>query len=233
MKKLLCLALAVLMLFTLAACAEEPAPTEPKNDTAPATQAPDTQAPDTQAPETTQAPAPAEVPTPAEIEAAIAAALGDGYLAVVEIPEDEIFTSPVGWLEDISIVDSWVAKQAAVSALNPDNVAVVKCKTAADAETVVQAFNNCYAQQVGYSRQYPFSVAKVEGCRIYRVEDTVMYVLAGADADPEAGEEAAAQLAAAEYAKIDAAVEALFGFVPENLAVIPEDNGSGGGLLGG
>ena len=130
-------------------------------------------------------------------------------------------------------MDSWVAKQAAVSALNPDNVAVVKCKTAAAAETVVQAFNDFFAQQVSYASLYPYSVAKVEGCRIYRVEETVLYVLAGADADPEAGEEAAAKLAAEEYAKIDAAIESLFGYVPENLAVIPEDNGSGGGLLGG
>ena len=240
MKKLLCLALAVLMLFALAACAQNnnetktPATnapdTQPPETKAPETKAPETQAPETKAPETE--PAPAQGYTPAEIEAAIAAALGDGYLATVQIPEDEIYTCPLGWLEDASVVESWVAKQAAISALNPDNVVVAKCKTAADAETVVQAFNNCFAQQIGYSRQYPFSVAKVEGCRICRVEDTVMYILTGAEADPEADEEAAARLAAAEYEKVDAALQTLFGFVPENLAEIPDDQGSGG-LLGG
>ena len=54
MKKLLCLALAVLMLFTLAACAEN------NNETL----TPDTPA-TTTPPETTQAPAPAETPSAA------------------------------------------------------------------------------------------------------------------------------------------------------------------------
>lgn len=238
MKKLLCLALAVLMLLALAACAGNTTPTDPKNDTAPATQTPDTKAPDTQAPDTqapeTEAPAPAELPSPAEIEAAIAAALGDGYLATVDVPEEEIYMCPLGWVEDMSILDSWVAKQALISAVDLDNVVVAKCKDAADTEKVVNAFNNSFAQACGYVSQYPFNVAKVQNARIYCVGDTVMFLMAGASADAEADEEAAAQLAASEYEKIDAAVEALFGFLPENLAVVPEDSGSsGGGLLGG
>lgn len=228
MKKLLCLALAVLMLFALAACAENPTPTESKNDTTPATDAPETKAPDT-----TAAPAPAELPSPVEIEAAVAAALGDGYLATVDVAEEEIYLCPLGWLEDMSILESWVAKQAVISAVDLDNVVVAKCKDAADTEKVVEAFNNSFAQTVSYVRQYPFGTAKVLGARIYRVGDTVMFLMAGAS-DDSGDAETEAKLAETEYAKIDAALEKLFGFVPENLAVIPEDNGnSGGGLLGG
>lgn len=231
MKKLLCLALAVLMLFALAACAENPTPTEPKNDTTPATQAPDTQAPDTQAPETTQAPAPAEAPTPAEIEAAIAAALGEGYKATVDVPEDGFFMSPVGWLEQEK-VKSYVAKEALITALDLDTVAIAECEEGY-ADEAVSIFNQSFAQSVSYIHQYTYGVAKVENGRIYKVGNTVMLIIAGASPDEDMDDEAKAKLALDEYAKIDAAIESLFGFVPENLAVIPEDNGSGGGLLGG
>lgn len=223
MKKLLCLALAALMLFGLAACAENGGETKaPETTLAPET---------TKAPETTEAPKPA--PTPAEIEAAVAAALGEGYLATVDVSEEDLWSCPLGWLEDLSILDTWVAKQAAVPALNMDTVIVAKCKDAADADKVIGVYNDYLAQTVGYTRQYPFGAAKVQGARICKVDDLALFILAGAEADPEADEEAAAKLAAAEYEKIDAALEALFGYVPENLAVIPEDTGASGGLLGG
>lgn len=229
MKKLICLALAVLMLFALTACAQN------NNETrTPENAVPETQSSGTKAPETTQAPAASELPSPAEIEAAIAAALGDGYLATVDVPEEEIYICPLGWLEDMSILDSWVAKQALISAVDLDNVVIAKCKDAADTEKVVDAFNNSFAQACGYVRKYPFGVAKVENARIYKVDDTVMMILAGASPDENMEAEVEAKLAADEYAKIDAALEKLFGFLPENLAVIPEDSGnSGGGLLGG
>ena len=227
MKKLLCLALAALMLFSLAACAQN------SNETkTPDTQAPDTQVPDTtEAPETTEAPAPAEVPTPAEIEAAIAAALGEGYLATVDVPEEEIFLSPLGWL-DLTKVKSYVAKQAQVTALNMDAVVIAECEEGY-ADEAVDQLNQSFAQTVGYIRQYPFGVAKVENARIYKEGNTVMLIIAGANAGDDADAEAEAKLAVAEYEKVDAALKALFGAVPENLAVIPEEGGSGGGLIGG
>ena len=54
-----------------------------------------------------------------------------------------------------------------------------------------------------------------------------------ASADPEATDEAQAELADAEYAKIDKVIEDLFGSVPENLAIVTEDSGNHGGLIGG
>lgn len=46
-------------------------------------------------------------------------------------------------------------------------------------------------------------------------------------------DEDAAKLAASEYEKIDNTIKELFGSLPENLAVIPEDNenNNGGGLI--
>lgn len=58
-----------------------------------------------------------------------------------------------------------------------------------------------------------------------------MYITAGATPDENASEEDAAKLADEEYKKIDNAVKELFGTLPENLAVIPEDDGNHGGLL--
>ncbi len=226
MKKLLCLVLAALMLLTLVACAEIKDPTDTQK-------IPDTNAvPDTtKAPDTTAAPAPAEAPTPAEIEAAIAAALGEGYLATETVPQDEIFTSAIGWLDQTK-VKSCIAKQALVSALNMDQIAIAECEDGY-ADEAVELFNQSFAQTVSYVRQYPFGVAKVENARIYKVGNTVMLIIAGAAPAEDADAEAEAKLAADEYAKIDAALAELFGFVPENLAVIPEDNGGSGGLLGG
>ncbi len=226
MKKLLCLALAVLMILSLAACAQNNNETPP-----PETLTPDTkEAQTTQAPDTTQAPAPAETPTPAEIEAAIAAALGEGDLATVDVPEEELYSSPIGWL-DQSKVKSWVAKQALVSALNMDQVAIAECEDGY-ADEAVELFNQSFAQTMSYVRMYNFGVAKVENARIYKVGNTVMLIIAGAAPAEDADDEAAAKLADEEYAKIDAALAELFGELPENLAVIPENNG-GGGLLGG
>ena len=83
---------------------------------------------------------------------------------------------------------------------------------------------------VGYIRQYPFGVAKVEGTRIFASGNYVMYILAGASYDGE-DSDGEIKLADAEYAKIDAAVKTIFGTLPVNLAEIPEDSGNGGGLI--
>lgn len=212
MKKILCLVLAVLLLLSLAACSEN----EAGKETAGPTDAPATKSP-TDAPATTEAPAPENIPAPKEIERLIADAVGlENYLAVVEVPKEELYSCALAEA-DLDKLESYVAKQALVSAVNMDTVVVAKCKEADYAEELVKIFQMSYDRTMDYVRQYPFSVAKAENARLYRVGDTVMLILAGAEADAEASEEDAAKLAVSEYEKIDAALEKLLGFLPENL----------------
>ena len=162
--------------------------------------------------------------SPADVEAAIANALGDGYLSTVDAPEDELFSTVVSMI-DFSQVDDYVIKQATVSAVNPDSVVVLKCKSGY-ADTAVDLINESYAQILSYSRLYSFSVTKVEGARLYKVGDTVIFVIGGANAEDGVSAEDEAKLAASEYEKIDSAIKELFGTLPENLAVVTEPDDS-------
>ncbi|MDE7230057.1 MAG: hypothetical protein K2N56_06205, partial [Oscillospiraceae bacterium] len=66
-------------------------------------------------------------------------------------------------------------------------------------------------------------VLKVNGTRIYRIGDTVMFILAGRSPENGISTDEEAALAEAEYAKIDGAIKKLFGYIPENLAEITMD----------
>ena len=165
--------------------------------------------------------------TPAEIEQKIADAVGkDNYLCDIEIDKD--------WLQnsfqlDMSKVESYVAKQNSIGSVNPDTVIVLKTKDGY-ASDAVKTLNTYYAQVVSYIRQYPFGTAKVMNARIYQSGDYVLYIIAGASYDGE-DSEAENKLAVSEYAKIDEAIKSVFGTLPENLAVVPEDDGNNGGLI--
>lgn len=165
--------------------------------------------------------------TPAEIEQKIAEAVGnDNYLCNVDIDED--------WLKNIyrldtSKIESYVAKQNSIGSVNPDTVIVLKTKDGY-ADEAVKAINEGYDQIVSYIRQYPFGTAKVLNARLYQSGDYVIYVIAGASYDGEDAE-AENKLAVSEYAKIDEVIKSVFGKLPKNSAVVPEDNGGGGGLI--
>lgn len=227
MKKLIALLLAAMMLLTFVACAKDKTDASdpsaaPETNTLPTsatTQAqPETDAPTE--PATEPAPTPVEDLSPADIEAAIANALGDGYLCTMDVPEDELFASVIGVL-DMTKVKRYVAKQTAVPSVNIDSVVVAECESGYAGDAVKLIIDR-YAQTVDYARLYSFGVPKAEGARLYQVGDTVIFVVAGADPDVDADDAQIAQLAANEYAKVDAAIAALFGAVPENLMVIPE-----------
>lgn len=206
MKKLTAFLLAALLLLSLTACAEN------NSNPTKGTEA-------NNKPETTQATeAPKKDVTPAEAEAAIAKALGEGYLCTVDIPEEELPLSNMADL-DLSKINAYVGKQAAVTAVNMDTVIVLDCKDGY-AEEAVKTLNENFGRTVSYIRQYPFGVAKVEGARLYRVDNLVLFILAGAAYSGE-DPEAEAKLAADEYQKIDDAVKALFGSLPENLISVP------------
>lgn len=166
-------------------------------------------------------------PSPKEIDAAIAEALGNGYLCTADVPDDEILLSCIGWL-DLTKVEEYVVKQPAIFA--QDCIGIVKCKPDYTDEAL-KTLNERFAQSISYIRQYPFDVAKVEGTRIFRFGNTLMYITAGAPAAEDMSEEDAAKLADSEYKKIDEAIKDLFGTSPENLAVMPEETEQGGGGL--
>lgn len=216
MKKVSALILALMMVVGLAACSSAPNKENPNtnNNTSQTDEKPKEEIKEA---------------TPADIEAAIAKALGDGYLATVEVPKEDIMMTVLGRL-DMEQVESYLVKQAVVTSVDLDTVVIAKCKEGYGDEAV-KAFNDAYAQTISYIRQYPFGVAKVEGARLYKIGDTVIYVIAGASADEGTSDEDAAKLSAGEYEKIDAAIKNVCGALPENLAVIPEDSGNNSGAL--
>lgn len=164
---------------------------------------------------------------PSDIEKKIADAVGkDNYLCDIDIEKD--------WLQnsfqlDMSKIDSYIAKQNSIGSVNPDTVVILKTKDGY-ADEAVKVLNTYFAQVVSYIRQYPFGTAKVLNARIYRSGDYVLYIIAGASYDGE-DSEAENKLAVSEYAKIDEVVKSVFGTLPQNLAVVPEDDGNNGGFI--
>lgn len=150
--------------------------------------------------------------SPAEIEAAIADALGDGYLSPDDMPEFRLLKNIPDL--DLDKVDSYVAKETRLS--SHDTVIVVKCKEASYTDDVVKIFNDYLATLFDEIREYPVGVAKVENARLFKANDTVMFIIGGA---PALTEEEEAKLAISEYKKIDAAIKELLGYSPKNLAI--------------
>lgn len=165
--------------------------------------------------------------SPEEIKDKIADAVGaDNFLCDTEI-EEFYLTNSYGF--DLSKIESYVALQNSISSINPDTIIILKTKDDY-ADTAVDAINTIYAQSVSYIRQYPFNTAKVLNAKLYSEADYVIYVIAGASYDGEDSEEEN-RLAVSEYEKIDEAIKDIFGKLPENKAVVPEDTGSAGGLI--
>ena len=161
------------------------------------------------------------------IEDAVVNAIGEeNYFCDVEKDRTMLFARLE--LDESQIVE-YIAKENSISSVHLDQIMIFKVKDGY-ADTVVEKINDDFAQTVGYVRQYPFGVAKVLNARLYKSGDYVVFVLAGADYDGD-DSEAEEKLAEEEYAKIDKAMEEIFGTVPENLLVIPEDDGSNGGLM--
>lgn len=227
MKKSALIITALVLALTLASCGNQnpntPDTTSPKAETVePETDKPAETTPDTKKDDST-----ASEITPASIEKAIADAVGsENYLCDTDIEES--------WLKnsfglDLSKVKSYVAKQNAISAVNLDTVIILKSEDGY-ADTAVELLNESYSGAVSYIRQYAFGVGKVMNARIYKEGNYVMYILAGANYEGN-DEEKEDEFAVSEYKKIDDALNSIFGEIPENLAVIPEDDGSSVGLI--
>ncbi len=205
MKRVMTSVLAACMALSMAACASK-------------TQTSDSSAQSEQSAQSSQSGQSAAIAAePKDIEAAIASKLGADYLSTVEVAADDLYLTPLADL-DMTKIESYIVKQAEIPSVDTDKVVIAKCSDAAYADEVVKAFEADFQQTVHYIHQYPFGVAKVEGGKIYKIDNLVIYVIGGKSAGENDSDEAAAKLASDEYAKIDEAIKSVTGTIPENLA---------------
>ena len=227
MKKITITLIAAAMLLTLAGCSQNnSAADDSSSQTSQTTSAADTSKAEPDADSKSDDSSDSAEIAVADIEKKIADALSDGYLCDTEIDPDW-FRNYFGF--DMTQIEEYAAKQNALSAVNPDTIIILKVKDGY-ADAAVELLNTAFAQQVSYIRQYPFGVQKVMNARIFKNGNYVIYALAGQSYDGEDSEEEL-KLAESEYAKIDAAVKDVFGTLPDNLAVVPEDDGNSGGFM--
>lgn len=166
--------------------------------------------------------------TPADIQTAIKEALGDGWLCDAELDEETV----LGYYGlDGEQIEAISAAESSNSSLNIDRVVIIQVKDGY-AEDAVKALNDGFDQTAGYSRLYGFGVPKMLGTRLYQSGNFVALITAGASGD-ELPEEEAAKLSSGEYAKIDEAWKGIFGNIPTNQIVIPEEKETGGLMTDG
>lgn len=166
------------------------------------------------------------VTTPADIQKAIQDALGDGWLCDAEMEKDTVLSF---YGLDGEKVEAVAAAESSNGSLNIDRVVILQVKEGY-AEDAVKALNGGFDQIASYSRMYNFDVQKMLGTRLYQNGNYIALITAGASGG-ELSEEEAAKLSNDEYAKIDEAWKGIFGSIPENQVVIPEDSGNNGGAF--
>lgn len=166
--------------------------------------------------------------TPADVQAAIKDALGDGWLCDAEMEEETV----LGYYGlDGEQIEAVSAAESSNSSLNIDRVVIIQVKDGY-AEDAVKTLNDGFDQTASYSRMYGFGVPKMLGTRLYQSGNFVALITAGASGDELPAEEAA-KLSSDEYAKIDQAWRGIFGNIPTNQIVIPEETEDGGLMADG
>lgn len=161
--------------------------------------------------------------TPTDIQKAIQDALGDGWLCDAEMEKDMV----LGYYGlDGEKIEAIAAAENSNGSLNIDRVVILQVKEGY-AEDAVKALNGGFEQVASYSRMYGFDVQKMLGTRLYQNGNYIALITAGANGG-ELSEEEAAKLSNDEYAKIDEAWKGIFGSIPENQVVIPEEKDNSG-----
>ena len=127
---------------------------------------------------------------------------------------------------DMSKIESWAAESNSSSSLNMDCTVILKVKDgyAEDAAALLQ---KRFDQTCDYARMYDMDLQRVLQGRLFVNGNYVALIVEGQQGDYEASEEAQANFAADEAAKVDEAWSGIFGSA-DNSITIPEDNGSSG-----
>ena len=202
MKRILTFALAMVMVFSLAACGSKADDNKKDNN----------KKNNTEVAMTTQ-----------EILTGLKEKLGESFDC--DTTEDESRMSGY-WGLDMSKVEDWAAMSNSNSSLNPSTAVIVKVKDgyAQDAAALLQ---RGYEQTLSYSRMYNMDLQKVLQARLFVNGNYVALLILGAEGDWEASDEEQAKFAAEEADKVDSAWSGIFGSA-ENSITIPEDDGSSG-----
>ncbi len=199
MKRILTFALALCLVFSLAACGGKADNGKTDDNSAAVTM------------------------TAQEIMDTMQDKLGDSFDCDIAETEDRISGY---WGLDMDKVESWAAMSNSNSSLNPSTAVVLKVKDgySQDAAALLQTG---YEQMLSYSRMYNMDLQKVLQARLFVNGDYVALFILGAQGDWEASDEDQAKFAAEEAAKVDGVWSGIFGSV-DNTIVIPEDDGSSG-----
>ena len=130
---------------------------------------------------------------------------------------------------DMSKIESWAAESNSSSSLNMDCTVILKVKDgyAEDAAALLQ---ERFDQTCNYARMYNMDLQRVLQGRLFVNDNYVALIVEGQQGDYEASEEAQANFAADEAAKVDEAWSGIFGSA-DNSITIPEDNGNSGGFF--
>ena len=204
MKRILTFALAMVMVFSLAACGSKTDDNKKDNNKKNNTEV---------------------AMTAQEIMTGLKEKLGESFDC--DTTEDESRMSGY-WGLDMSKVEDWAAMSNSNSSLNPSTAVILKVKDgyAQDAAALLQ---RGYEQMLSYSRMYNMDLQKVLQARLFVNGNYVALLILGAQGDWEASDEEQAKFAADEAAKVDGVWKDIFGSA-ENTINIPEDDGSSGGF---
>ena len=202
MKRILTFALAMVMVFSLAACGSKTDDNKKDNNKKNNTEV---------------------AMTAQEIMTGLKEKLGESFDC--DTTEDESRMSGY-WGLDMSKVEDWAAMSNSNSSLNPSTAVIVKVKDgyAQDAAALLQ---RGYEQTLSYSRMYNMDLQKVLQARLFVNSNYVALLILGAQGDWEASDEEQAKFAADEAAKVDEVWSGIFGSA-DNSITIPEDDGNSG-----
>ena len=153
-------------------------------------------------------------PSLADVEAAVAKALGSGYLCNSEFTLKDLKDYYGMKLDPERIEELLVRKYLAPESTSADVLILLKAKDGY-ATSAAEIMARSYSSTREYSQTYNIDIQKIDEARLYVLGDYVIYAIVGASGKDLSGEEAA-KLAISEYAKFDAAIKEVFGTVSDN-----------------